>query len=101
MDRLLEVGCDGIEIANRDDIISQKFNSLYSNCFFRSCGTDTHYYGEHSHSDIGKFNIDVNHQNAVKRLLELEKAKNLQTKTKRQKQLANIENQNTFIDFEK
>ena len=28
-DRLLEVGCDGIEIANRDDIISQKFNSLY------------------------------------------------------------------------
>jgi hypothetical protein len=99
-DKLLNVGMDGVEIANKTDDITKTYNRLYSDCFLRSLGTDTHYYGQNSRSDIGIYpNVeDVKNQNAINRLLDLEKAKNLQSRTKRQKQTAKIDNQNTFVE---
>ena len=98
--RLLEIGCDGVEIANRTDSLSTMFNKIYSDVFFRSCGTDTHYFGSNAHTDIGSFNIDMSNQNAVDKLLSLENAKNLGKPTKRQLQVSKIDNQNTYINFD-
>lgn len=101
MDKLLSVGCDGIEYSNNNDECSAYFNNLYSNLFITSCGSDTHYYGHNSINDIGKFNNNVSELpiNVVNKLLELDKAKRDKEQTKRQKQYNKIEYQSTHINF--
>ena len=100
MDNLLEIGCDGLEYSNVGDQFSTLFNQEYSNSFLTTKGTDTHDFGNKVKSDIGKFAHILPEANVVSRLLELERAKNLQIPTKRQKQFAQINNQNAYTEFD-
>lgn len=99
-DKLISVGCDGIEYSNLNDELSKQFNNNYSNLPITSCGSDTHYYGSTSIHDIGQFNEDMPNASIVNRLLELDKAKRNKERTKIQKQTSKIDNQNTYIDFD-
>ncbi len=97
--KLLSVGMDGIELANRNDAHSKIYNQIYAKSFLVSCGTDTHYFGTNSCSDIGKYHTEMNEQNIAQKLLELNSAKVAKEPTKRQLQYTTILDQHTYIDF--
>ncbi len=97
--KLLEIGCDGIELVNKDDKLTRNYNNAFARAFIQSCGTDTHFIDKKNGKDIGQYKTSMNQQTLIFRMLELEKAKSENRPTKRQKHISNIPNQNTYIDF--
>lgn len=101
-EKLLSAGCDGLEIANKDDALCRKYNDAFKDVFLHSCGTDTHYYDFDNFHDIGRYNtIDVTNENFTMRMLELEKAKSKRTLTQRQKLYDKNTIHNTNINIDK
>ena len=101
MDKLIEIGCDGVEYSNIADESSYHFNKEYSKTFITSCGSDTHSINQNN--DIGNYSksIDGLNVSVINKLLELDKAKEHNEQTKRQKQLKQIDNQSTYISFDR